>query len=89
MLDATSPEPGLDAIEALERWPALKAALESLSESDRETFLLHVLTEMPYSDVAQVLGIPIGTVRSRINRARRVLRELITPAEAINPGEED
>jgi RNA polymerase sigma-70 factor (ECF subfamily) len=93
-LDQTDTEPSLDGLMALEQRPALQDALEALSREDRETFLLVVLAELPYQEVAETLGIPPGTVRSRVNRARGRLRELLASAEAINrwneyPGEPD
>lgn len=77
------PEMSLDAIEAEEQRPLLRAALARLAERDRETFLLVVLGELSYSEVAAVLNIPVGTVRSRVNRVRRLLRELLEATEAI------
>ena len=53
------------------------------------TFLLVVLGELAYADVATIVGVPVGTVRSRVNRARSSLRELLGPAEAINTDEEE
>jgi RNA polymerase sigma factor (sigma-70 family) len=88
-MDRSAWEPELDAMEARERGPAIRSALAALPEDDRETFLLVVLAELSYQDVAQVVGVPIGTVRSRINRVRRRLRELMEAAEAINPGGQD
>jgi RNA polymerase sigma-70 factor (ECF subfamily) len=88
-LDRSVPEPGLDGLVALEQRPALRDALASLSKEDRETFLLVVLAELPYQEVAEILGVPPGTVRSRVNRARRLLRELLGSAEAINPWNRD
>lgn len=56
----------------------LQAALEKLSPELRETVILRDLQEMEYREIAQVLGIPEGTVKSRLNRGRaelvRVLR---------------
>jgi RNA polymerase sigma-70 factor (ECF subfamily) len=89
VLDRADPEPSLDGLVALEQRPALRDALESLSRNDRETFLLVVLAELPYQEVAETLGVPLGTVRSRVNRARGHLRELLGSAEAINPWNED
>lgn len=86
-LDRFAPEPGLDRLEALEQRPALRDALQSLSADDRETFLLVVLADLPYQEAAQALGVPVGTVRSRVNRARGRLRELLGSTEAINPGD--
>lgn len=88
-MDRSAWEPDLDRLEARERGPAIRSALAALSEDDRETFLLVVLADLSYEDVAQIVGVPTGTVRSRINRVRRRLRELMEAAEAINPGGED
>lgn len=89
-MDRSGLEPGLerivDALAARERVPSIRSALAALPEGDRETFLLVVLAELSYEDVAQIVGVPVGTVRSRINRVRRRLRELMEAAEAINPG---
>ena len=43
----------------------------------REVLLLCEIEEMPYREIAQVLGIPVGTVMSRIARARRLMRQMI------------
>lgn len=56
----------------------LQAALQKLSPELRETVILRDLQEMEYREIAQALGIPEGTVKSRLNRGRaelvRVLR---------------
>ena len=82
-------EPNLDAIDAQRRIPDINAALSELSDQDRETFLLVVLGELSYADVAGIVGVPVGTVRSRVNRARGVLRELLFPPKTINPGKQE
>lgn len=61
----------LDASRACDR---LEEALKSLSSGDREALLLFAWEDLSYDEIAQALGIPIGTVRSRLNRARRLLR---------------
>jgi RNA polymerase sigma factor (sigma-70 family) len=53
----------------------LVAALEQLDDYDRETLLLYAWGELKYEEIAGVLEIPVGTVRSRLNRARRKLRQ--------------
>jgi RNA polymerase sigma factor (sigma-70 family) len=88
-LDRSTWEPDLDGLEARERGPAIRSALAALSDDDRETFLLVVLADLSYEDAAQIMSVPTGTVRSRINRVRRRLRELMEAAEAINPGGQD
>ncbi len=55
----------------------LEAALDALPWRDRETLMLFALEELTYSEIARVLDIPIGTVGSRISRARRRILEQI------------
>lgn len=52
-------------------------ALGSLSESDRETFLLYAVDGLTYTEIAQALSIALGTVASRISRVRMRIREAI------------
>jgi RNA polymerase sigma-70 factor (ECF subfamily) len=52
----------------------VREALEGLSVPFREILLLCDVEEMSYEEIAQVLAIPIGTVMSRLHRARRALR---------------
>lgn len=67
--------------------PRVDKALSVLRDADRETFLLHVLGELSYEEVASALGIPLGTVRSRIARARARLRELLIDHRQTTGGE--
>src|SRR6516164_6692043 len=55
----------------------LDRALAQLSAEQREVLLLVGLEGMDYGSVAQILDVPIGTVRSRLSRGRERLRELI------------
>jgi RNA polymerase sigma-70 factor (ECF subfamily) len=55
----------------------LEEALGSLRSQDRAVVTLFVLENMSYAEVAAALEIPVGTVRSRLNRARFRLRNLI------------
>lgn len=54
---------------------AVREAIEKLPIPFREVVLLADMEEMPYREVAETLGIPAGTVMSRLARARNVLRE--------------
>ena len=54
---------------------SLVQALLRLDARDRDALLLFAWAELTYEEVATALDIPIGTVRSRIHRARRALRE--------------
>jgi RNA polymerase sigma-70 factor (ECF subfamily) len=68
--DATAADPGADVGLRLD----LAAALGRLSAEQREPLLLVTLEQLSYAECAEVLGIPIGTVMSRISRARAALR---------------
>ena len=57
--------------------PAIAAAVARLSADERDVLLLLAWADLRYEEIAVALRIPIGTVRSRLNRARRRLRELI------------
>ncbi|MFC8433376.1 RNA polymerase sigma factor [Streptomyces sp. NPDC057253] len=52
----------------------LAGALARLSAGDRHVLLLFAWADFSYQEIAEALGIPVGTVRSRLNRARRKLR---------------
>jgi RNA polymerase sigma-70 factor (ECF subfamily) len=71
----------LDRVEAradaAARAPATVAALARLVPADRDTLLLHALTDLSYEEIAAATDVPVGTVRSRLNRARRLLREAL------------
>lgn len=77
-------EPAAPADEALSRedFERLHAALEVLPAPDRETTSLFYLHELDLREVAEVLGVPEGTVKSRLHRARRLLRERLDPKGA-------
>jgi len=70
-----------DRLDAVQRLPLVVAAVWDLPEPDREVLLLVAFEGLAYNDVAQALGIPEGTVKSRLNRARRVLRERLDDRE--------
>ncbi|MFJ4833795.1 sigma factor [Streptomyces sp. NPDC088747] len=61
---------------------ALLDLLERLSDERREAFLLTQVVGLPYEEAAGFLGCPVGTVRSRVSRARVALEALLQGAEA-------
>jgi RNA polymerase sigma-70 factor (ECF subfamily) len=74
---ADTPESILLARDAQEK---IRAALEELPVHHREMILLCDLEEMSYQEISQSLGIPMGTVMSRLSRARRAMRTLLAAA---------
>ena len=60
----------------------LSAALDDLSEEHRTVILLAVVEGFTCRELAEILSIPIGTVMSRLSRARRALRESLTQTTA-------
>jgi RNA polymerase sigma-70 factor (ECF subfamily) len=56
---------------------ALAEALANLSAGDRQVLLLIAWSDLNYQEVAEALSIPVGTVRSRLNRARRKVRHAL------------
>ena len=70
----TGAEGRLDAAEIA---PVLADALGRLAPRDRDVLLLFAWADLRYEEIAVALGIPVGTVRSRLHRARQQLRERI------------
>ena len=71
--DAAGGEPGTDVGLRMD----LLAALSRLSSDQREPLLLVCVEQLSYAEVAEVLRIPIGTVMSRVCRARQSLRRFL------------
>jgi RNA polymerase sigma-70 factor (ECF subfamily) len=68
----------------------LARALARLSTGDRHVLLLFAWADFSYQEIAQALDIPVGTVRSRLNRARRTLRATTAsslPEARVHEGE--
>ncbi|MEU6013146.1 RNA polymerase sigma factor [Streptomyces sp. NPDC047515] len=63
----------------------LAGALASLSPGDRHVLLLVAWADLGYQEVAEALGVPLGTVRSRLNRARRKVREALSLDPSFTP----
>jgi len=72
----------LDRLDAARRRPSLLDALLQLRPADRDAFTMLALSDLSYQEIATALGVPEGTVGSRIHRARRALREAIDAFEA-------
>jgi RNA polymerase sigma factor (sigma-70 family) len=77
---------GADArVDAAALGAAVAAALGRLRDADREVLLLYALTDLDYEGIAIAVGAPVGTVRSRLHRARRRARAELGLNEAAIP----
>jgi RNA polymerase sigma-70 factor (ECF subfamily) len=74
----------LDArLDAADTRARLAVALAELRPEERDVLLLHAWVELEYAEIAEALEIPVGTVRSRLSRARAHVRELLSPTDSI------
>jgi RNA polymerase sigma-70 factor (ECF subfamily) len=80
-LDADTPETALIAKGDAKR---LEAAIAALPAPFRETLVLRDLQGLAYREIAEVTQVPVGTVMSRLARARRRLSEIVAGEEAWN-----
>ena len=77
-----SPPPRLLDEEVTDRL-ALRSGLAGLSRRQREVITLRYLADMPEAEVAEVLGLELGTVKQHASRARAALKDAL---EALQPG---
>lgn len=70
----------LSSLTRMEAIEAVRQAVLTLPVTYRETVVLCDLEEMSYADAAAMLGVPVGTVRSRLNRGRAILLERLKSA---------
>lgn len=75
-------ERAAERVSASAAGPVLASALARLARGDRDVLLLVALADLGYQEVADALGIPYGTVCSRLSRARKQLRESLG---GVNP----
>jgi RNA polymerase sigma-70 factor (ECF subfamily) len=61
------------------------AALARLSPTDREVLLLYAWAELGYEEIATALGVPVGTIRSRLNRSRARAVRLLEDGPPLRP----
>jgi RNA polymerase sigma-70 factor (ECF subfamily) len=74
-------------IDDRERLAQVRTALAALREPEREVLALCVWAGLGYAETAEALGVPVGTVRSRLSRARRKLNRLVSTGRLRPPGE--
>ena len=81
--DADSPQ---ETVERTEQQETVQKALATLSEEYREVLLLRYMEELDYAEIAEVLQLPSGTVKSRINRAKAALKTALLKSGNIFGG---
>jgi RNA polymerase sigma-70 factor (ECF subfamily) len=69
----------VDTLASQELWQQLDRALAALPVEQRSAFLLAEVEELPYAEIAQIERTSLGTVKSRIHRAKQRLRSLLEP----------
>jgi RNA polymerase sigma-70 factor (ECF subfamily) len=65
-------------LQSQERVQLLRSALDELADDYRNALILKEIEGLPYEEIAAVMGCPVGTVRSRIHRARHELRDKLS-----------
>jgi RNA polymerase sigma-70 factor (ECF subfamily) len=80
-IPGAEPEP-MRAVERDEDVDRLRRALDRLPQGQKDVVLLGVIEALPYADVAQMLGIPVGTVKSRVHAAVKSLSGILGVDEA-------
>jgi len=72
----------LDGIEAREREAEVRAAIDALPWEYRELILLRHYGELAYDEIAETKGMPLGTVKNKLFRARQMLKTKLADTEA-------
>ena len=79
----SAPESKTDGTPEAALW--VRQAMEKLDAPDREILMLREYEELSYSDIAELLRIPLNTVRSRLFRSRLALKSYLESAAKTNP----
>ena len=84
--DPADPSPGTEeqAVQKDER-RRLREAIRQLPDDQREALILTQLEKVPYEEAAQALGVSEGTVKSRVNRAKARLKEILSEDRELSP----
>lgn len=75
----------LDALERRERDRAVRAALDAVPLDQRRVLVLVDMEGRSYEEIAAALDIPLGTVRSRVSRARLAFRKALAASSEVTP----
>jgi RNA polymerase sigma-70 factor (ECF subfamily) len=72
-------ETALQEVEARELGSAIEQAIGKLRPEYRACIILRHIEDRPYEEIAQILDLPLGTVKTYIHRARAELKEILAP----------
>jgi RNA polymerase sigma-70 factor (ECF subfamily) len=81
LIESREESPG-DRLDRQEQADSLNRAIDALPDLYREVLILAYFQEMKYQEIADVLGLPLGTVKSRMHAAVGKLSEMLRPAQA-------
>ena len=79
------PAPSGDWTDRIVDRERLAAAVAQLTPEQRQAIALHYFADQPLAEVARVLGVPLGTVKTRLHRAYRRLAETLAPNDDAGP----
>jgi RNA polymerase sigma-70 factor, ECF subfamily len=74
-----------ERLEREERCQCVRRAIARLTDQQRAVLVLREIEGLHYEEIAEILALPVGTVRSRLHRARTQLRERLTGTLALEP----
>jgi RNA polymerase sigma-70 factor (ECF subfamily) len=77
----------LDHVDAVTDGPRIARALATLHKRDRDALLLYAWADLTYDEIAGALGVPVGTIRSRISRARHIMRSRLGDLTSVRGAE--
>ena len=84
--DPADPSPGTEEqVVAAEEKKRLREAITLLPEDQREALIMTQLEKVPYEEAARLLGVSEGTIKSRVNRAKARLKEILTGDRELSP----
>jgi len=84
-VELTDEEPLADQkVAGAERDAAVRAAIDNLPWEYRELILLRHYGELAYDEIAETKGMPLGTVKNKLFRARQMLKGLLAPEAAVH-----
>ena len=84
--DPADPSPGTEEqVIAADEQKRLREAIPLLPEDQREALILTQLEKVPYEEAAKLLGVSEGTIKSRVNRAKARLKEILTEGRELSP----